>query len=113
FARDLNAILDAVHLRMGQKTTVGIFHSMSSRAAMKQAIEIGWRWDALVLFDPPNVPPVDHPRYRAMQMFENKLTQWALARRRRFAAVEELANEYRQSRATSGWVAGAHQLMAQ
>jgi pimeloyl-ACP methyl ester carboxylesterase len=112
-SRDLECVLRAVDLRLGRKTTVGIFHSMSARAAMKHAIEIGWRWDALVLFDPPNVPPVDHPRYRAMQMFENKLTQWALARRRRFAAVEELANEYRQSRATSGWVAGAHQLMAQ
>ena len=39
FARDLNAILDAVHLRMGQKTIAGIFHSMSARAAMKHAIE--------------------------------------------------------------------------
>ena len=96
----------------GKKTTIGIFHSMSARTAMKHAIEIGWRWDGLVLFDPPNVPPVDHPRYRAMEIFENKLTEWALGRRRRFAAVEELANEYRQSRATQGWVPGAHELMA-
>ena len=112
FARDLNAILDAVHLRMGQKTTVGIFHSMSSRAAMKQAIEIGWRWDGLVLFDPPNVPPVDHPRYRPMQIFEGMLRQWALNRRRQFATVEELADEYRRARAHGGWVSGAHELMA-
>ena len=25
--------------------------------AMKHAVEIGWRWDALMLFDPPDVPP--------------------------------------------------------
>ena len=37
---------------------------------MKHAIEIGWRWDALVLVDPPNVPPVDHPRYAPMEAFE-------------------------------------------
>ena len=85
---------------------------MSARTAMKHAIEIGWRWDGLVLFDPPNVPPVEHPRYRAMEIFENKLTEWALGRRRRFAAVEELASDYRQSRATQGWVPGAHELMA-
>jgi pimeloyl-ACP methyl ester carboxylesterase len=79
---------------------------------MKHAIEIGWRWDALVLFDPPNVPPVDHPRYAPMEAFENRLTEWALNRRRRFASVEELAAEYFQSRATRGWVSGAHELMA-
>ena len=50
---------------------------MSARTAMKHAIEIGWRWDALMLFDPPNVPPVDHPHYEAMRVFENKLTDWA------------------------------------
>jgi pimeloyl-ACP methyl ester carboxylesterase len=111
-SRDLERVLHAVDSRLGKKTTAGIFHSMSGRAAMKHAIEIGWRWNALVLFDPPNVPPVDHPRYQAMEMFENKLTEWALGRRRRFSAVDELANEYLQSRATKNWVPGAHELMA-
>jgi pimeloyl-ACP methyl ester carboxylesterase len=111
-ARDLERIRHAIDAHFGEKPTCGIFHSMSARTAMKHAIEIGWRWDALVLFDPPNVPPPDHPRYQAMEVFEKRLTQWALARRRRFAAVEELAEEYRLSRATRGWVPGAHELMA-
>ena len=42
--------------KLGAKKTAGIFHSMSARTAMKHAIEIGWRWDALMLFDPPDVP---------------------------------------------------------
>jgi pimeloyl-ACP methyl ester carboxylesterase len=104
--------VQSVDARLGRKATVGIFHSMSGRTAMKHAIEIGWRWDALVLIDPPNVPPVDHPRYAPMEAFEKRLTEWALGRRRRFAAVDELANEYQQSRATKGWVQGAHELMA-
>jgi len=112
FARDLDRVIAAVNSRLGEKTTVGIFHSMSARAAMNHAIEIGWRWNALVLFDPPNVPPESHPRYRAMRMFETTLTQWARGRRRRFATVEELAQDYLQSRAAKGWVTGAHQLMA-
>jgi pimeloyl-ACP methyl ester carboxylesterase len=112
-ARDLERVVQAVDARLGRKATVGIFHSMSGRTAMKHAIEIGWRWNALVLFDPPNVPPESHPRYRAMRMFETTLTQWARGRRRRFATVEELAQDYLQSRAAKGWVAGAHQLMAQ
>jgi pimeloyl-ACP methyl ester carboxylesterase len=111
-ARDLDRVLDAIDARLGKKTTVGIFHSMSARAAMKHAIEIAWRWDGLVLFDPPNVPPVGHPKYAAMEMFENKLTEWALGRRRRFAAVKELASDYLKSRATERWVPGAHELMA-
>jgi pimeloyl-ACP methyl ester carboxylesterase len=111
-SRDLDRVLDGIEARLGKKTTVGVFHSMSARAAMKHAIEIGWRWDALMLFDPPNVPPADHPRYKAMEVFENKLTEWALGRHRRFASVEELATEYLKSRATERWVAGAHELMA-
>ena len=50
--------------------------------------------------------------YAAMEVFENKLTEWARNRRRRFASVDELTNEYLQSRATSRWVPGAHELMA-
>ena len=56
-SRDLERVVQAVDARLGAKTTAGIFHSMSARTAMKHAIEIGWRWDALVLFDPPDVPP--------------------------------------------------------
>jgi pimeloyl-ACP methyl ester carboxylesterase len=111
-SRDLDRVCDAIDSRLGKKTTVGMFHSMSGRAAMKHAIEIGWRWDALVLFDPPNVPPADHPRYPPMEAFEKRLTEWALGRRRRFAAVAELTSEYLQSRATKGWASGAHELMA-
>ena len=47
-----------------------------------------------------------------MEVFEKRLTEWALKRRRRFASVDELTAEYLQSRATQGWVAGAHELMA-
>ena len=111
-ARDLERIIAGVDARLGAKTTVGVFHSMSGRSAMKHAVEIGWRWDALVLFDPPNVPPVGHPRYAAMETFENRLTEWARGRRRRFASVDELTDEYLQSRAAKGWVPGAHALMA-
>jgi pimeloyl-ACP methyl ester carboxylesterase len=85
---------------------------MSGRTAMKHAIEIGWRWSALVLFDPPDVPPPGHPQYAAMEIFENKLTEWAKGRRRHFNSVDELTEEYRASRATARWVEGEHALMA-
>jgi pimeloyl-ACP methyl ester carboxylesterase len=85
---------------------------MSARTAMKHAIEVGWRWNALLLFDPPDVPPPDHPNYSAMEVFEKRLTEFALKRRRQFASVEDLTNEYLQSRATRNWVPGSHELMA-
>src|SRR5882757_8490650 len=111
-ADDLERVVQAVNGRLGAKKTAGIFHSMSARTAMKHAIEIGWRWDALLLFDPPDVPPKGHPLYEAMEVFENKLTEWAKGRRRRFASVDELTEEYKQSRATGRWVEGEHELMA-
>jgi pimeloyl-ACP methyl ester carboxylesterase len=110
--RDLQCVVREVRSRFGEKPTGGLFHSMSARTAMKHAIEIGWCWDALVLFDPPNVPPPGHPIYAAMEVFENRLTEWARQRRRRFSSIDELTQEYLRSRATARWVESAHVLMA-
>lgn len=110
--RDLERVLQEVKSRLGAKPTAGIFHSMSGRTAMKHAIEVAWRWDALILFDPPNVPPPGHAAYAAMAAFEKRLTEGARHRRRRFDSVEQLAEVYRHSRAAARWVNGAHELMA-
>jgi pimeloyl-ACP methyl ester carboxylesterase len=110
--QDLERVIQAVKAEFGDRPTAGIFHSMSGRTAMKHALEIAWRWEALVLVDPPNMPPPDHPAFPPMAAFEKRLTAWARSRRRHFASVAELAEEYRQSRATARWVEGAHDLMA-
>lgn len=111
-AIDLETIHRAVTARLGPATSVGVFHSMSGRAAMKHALEIGWRWDALALFDPPNVPLPGHAEHKRMARFERKLIEWALERTERFASPDEMASEYRESRAHGGWVPEAHELMA-
>lgn len=111
-ARDLDRIARGVEAELGRRTTVAVMHSFSSRIAMKHAIEIGWRWAGLVLYDPPSVPPPSHPVYAQMEAFENRLVKYAGGRRRTFSAVEELATELKQSRATARWVDGMHDLMA-
>src|SRR5690606_34175231 len=79
-------------------------HSMSGRAAMKQAVERSWIWDALVLFDPPNVPPRDHALYDMMRVFELKLVEFAANRPDHFPSVDDLARHYRENRASGRWV---------
>src|SRR6202030_1673671 len=110
--QDLERVVQAVKAEFGERPTAGIFHSMSGHSAMKHALEIGGRWDALVLVDPPNMPPPEHPAFPPMAEFEKRLTAWARSRRRHFAAVAGLTEEFRQSRATARWVDGAHDLMA-
>jgi pimeloyl-ACP methyl ester carboxylesterase len=109
---DLERIFRAVNERGGQKTNIGIFHSMAGRTAMKHAVEIGFHWDALFLFDPPNVPPPGHREYERMDGFEIRLHDWAMARQDRFKDPAELATHYKETRAHSSWVEGAHELMA-
>lgn len=111
-ARDLGRVFHDVTARLGKKKNVGVFHSMSSRAAMKHAVDIEWVWDALCLFDPPNVPPRGHRVYDFMDQFEHRLADWALARPNRFKDPTELAEGYKATRAHSTWVDGAHELMA-
>ena len=110
---DLDAVVTQAEAAFGDKPAVGVFHSMSARTAMKHAVELGWRWRALVLFDPPNVPPASHPLYPAMEIFEQRLVAWAGMRRELFADPSELAAEYHRSRTSSAWVSGAQELMAQ
>ena len=113
FVRDIETIFRAVTDRLGARPSIGVFHSMSARAAMKHALEVGWVWDALVLFDPPNLPPPGHELYEPMCKFEHALVKWAGGRRDHYGDPLELAAEYASLRAHADWVAGAHQLMAE
>lgn len=112
-ARDLPQVVAGVEAALGPRPRVGVFHSMSARAAMKQALQGTAPWDALVLYDPPSVPPRTHPLYEPMRSFELRLVEFALNRPERFASPEELAGSYAESRAHRSWVPEAHGLMAQ
>ncbi len=95
FARDNAAVHDAIAEEWGGKTTIGVFHSMSSIAALLAAVEGEWHWDALVLFDPPVVPPEGNPLRGPMMTSGEVLRDAARIRQNRFRNPEELAEVYR------------------
>jgi pimeloyl-ACP methyl ester carboxylesterase len=111
-ALDLERVVREVGAHWSRKPSVGVFHSMSARTAMKHAIEIGFPWRAMILFDPPNVPPPGHRAHEIMRVFEHRLAEWAMHRQDRFADPLELARQYAETRAHASWVPGAHELMA-
>ncbi|HEX3954289.1 MAG TPA: alpha/beta hydrolase [Stellaceae bacterium] len=115
--QDIDAVCRAACAEFGGKPTAGLFHSMSAQAALLQAMGGGGHFEALILFDPPNVPPPNVPPQgdaaRApMLAYLRMLTLWAGQRRERFAEPAELAAEYAATRAGQGWASEAHDLMA-
>jgi len=112
FARDVGSVFEAATNRWGKKKTAGIFHSMSARSALKHAVQMGWVWDALVLFDPPSVPPRGHELYEPMRTFEHKLIEFACNRPDRFSSEEEMLALYREGRASQHWLPEAQEDMA-
>ena len=111
-ARDLTTVHEKVEAKLGASKTAGVFHSMTSRAAMKNAVELGCPYDGLVLYDPPSVPPRDHPLFDAMRGFELKLVSWAVERPDRFSSPDELEKTYSEARASAKWLPQARADMA-
>ena len=104
-ASDVGSVQKAIKSRLSPgQALVGVFHSFSARSAMKHATEMDGGWDALLLFDPPNVPPRDHRLYEAMRAFELKLVQWACGRPETFDSADGMVANYRESRGCSRWV---------
>ncbi|MCY3803972.1 MAG: alpha/beta hydrolase, partial [Gammaproteobacteria bacterium] len=95
FARDNGAVHGAIAKEWGTKTTIGVFHSMSAIAALLAVVDGVWHWDALVLFDPPVVPPEGNP-LRGPLMTEGELMRNAAQTRQNwFRNPEELADLFR------------------
>jgi pimeloyl-ACP methyl ester carboxylesterase len=111
-AQDIEAVCQAARDEFGARPSAGLFHSMSAQSAVVQAIATGQRFDALVLFDPPNVPPDGDPAREPMLAYLRRLVAWAAERRSHFEDPTELAADYAATGAGRGWVEGAHELLA-
>lgn len=109
---DLDIIYDAIDGEFGKKPQIGAFHSMSSRANLKYALDGKRRLDGLIVFDPPMVPPKGHPLHERLDAEERVLNRWAQSRPDGFDDPSEQAALFQKSRMLSGWVDGAYDLMA-
>lgn len=110
---DFDAICRAAREEFGPKPIAGLFHSMSAQCAMLQALAGRSEFEALVLFDPPNVPPPEHPMRGKMESYQRKLADWARQRRSHFDDPAELAADFTRTRSGRRWPPGTAQLMAQ
>jgi pimeloyl-ACP methyl ester carboxylesterase len=95
FADDNAAVHRAIAGAWGTKTTVGVFHSMSAIAALLAIADGAWHWDALVLFDPPVVPPEGNPLRGPLMSEGEVLRDAALIRKNQFSDPDELADVFR------------------
>lgn len=111
-AQDLESVAAAARAEFGEKPGVGVFHSMSARAALKQGVEGPRLWQALALYDPPSVPPQAHPLHEGMRTFEIRLVSFALERPARFTSPEQLEALFASSRAQSRWTPRSRAEMA-
>ena len=95
FARDNAAVHKAIAREWGEKTTTGAFHSMSAVTALLAVVDGVWHWDALVLFDPPVMPPEGDPLRAPLLVEAEALRDAALIRKHRFPDPDELADVFR------------------
>jgi pimeloyl-ACP methyl ester carboxylesterase len=109
---DIDAVGRAVRAEFGLKPSAGVFHSMSAQSALLQTIAGPVHFDALIAFDPPNVPAPGHPVHDAMVAYERKLARWASSRAACFADPAELAADFTATRSGRRWTPGADIAMA-
>jgi pimeloyl-ACP methyl ester carboxylesterase len=111
-ARDIDAVGRAVRAEFGRKPSAGLFHSMSAQSALLQTLAGPVHFDALIAFDPPNVPASGHPVREAMVGYEHKLARWASGRPMRFPDPADLAGDFAATRSGRRWASGAAIAMA-
>ena len=90
FVSDNECVVRDIDRRFEEKPKIGLFHSLSSLMALRQAAADDV-FSALVLFDPPVCPPGGFPH--DMENVERKLGVMARKRRNRFETSEDFAEQ--------------------
>lgn len=112
FYDDMEVLRDALDQQLGAAPTFGVFHSLSAVTAAGHRRRYGPRWDGLLLFDPPFMPPDRHP-VQALHTGEmTVLTERVRQRRRRYRDEDELARQFARHPVFRRWRPEAYAQMA-
>jgi pimeloyl-ACP methyl ester carboxylesterase len=113
YASDFDQICQAIRNAAPSVPFYAGLHSIAAIVSLIHASGFSAPPDHLVLFDPPMQPPQGHELHNFAHAFELKLAEWSANRPDRFETPQHLAAQFLKSRSLSGWVEGAHALMAQ
>lgn len=97
FQLDFDAAMRAIRAALGERKTIGAFHSLSAIVSLLHARRFGPACDGLVLFDPPIIPPDGHPMQAAHIEEMMGLASRVGRRRSQFDDWRELAGQFKRS----------------
>ena len=103
FRRDMHDVLRTIHRTLGRRKTVGAFHSLSSIVSAAYLREQGADLDAVVLYDPPFMPPEDNPHRHGHMAEMYGLAARVVKRRSQFNVPSELAEQFAKQPHLSRW----------
>jgi pimeloyl-ACP methyl ester carboxylesterase len=112
FVRDDERIWHTIRESFGAKPMAGVFHSLSAVASVMHTLEMGKRWDPLVLFDPPIHPRDGHPLQVAQKATEDDIADRARRRKERYNDPSDLAAIFARLPQFRWWLPEAYELMA-
>lgn len=112
FSRDLESVFTGIHKRLGAKRTAGLFHSLSSVAAIQHTLAEGRRWEPLILVDTPIMPPEGHPLVQAEHNHMRIMSALAARRPERYPTPAAFARQLMSRSNFRHWTPGAHELFA-
>jgi len=112
FVDDMEAVWQTVVDSLGPRHTIGVFHSLSAVAALGHVRRYGKRWDGLLLFDPPLMPPDGHLLQVLHKQEMAFLVERVLRRRRHYRSPDELAEQFSRQPLFRHWRPEAFQDMA-
>ena len=111
--QDMDELQVAIGAEFGEKPMTGVFHSLSSVAAVRQVLKAGGSWARLVLFDPPFYPYEGHDLRPVHEEHLSRMERLARRRPENYTDISEFSDVLKERPQFSRWVDGAHDLFAQ
>lgn len=109
---DMDEIQNQIRAHFGDRPMTGVFHSLSSIAAVRQMIAGGTHWSGLILFDPPFYPRAGHPLVPIHEEHLQRMERLARGRPEHYRNTEQFSDNLASRSHFSLWRPGVHDLFA-